>query len=217
MSALLAEVAPSRVARFDATPVWGIDTFSNRAVKTGVWPIFHLRHEPMFGRVVVCVIHMGVVIADIANPVLPEPGLPQAAVATWTGCVRQIRVSGEARLDEAPASGKILVASRQRPDGMHMVGQDHPGIDVERHPSKYRGYALAQDGRRVFIRQKTASLRSDHGEEPGGAVDPGSSIVRHVHEANRPACGGNVGARPWMLSGVAAKVGGRCPPYTAIL
>ena len=75
------------------------------------------------------------VIPFISNQVLPVTPLPDASLAARAlGCRQHLGLrqpSGESELDDFPAQREVSVAIRERPDAMHMVGQNDPGVDVE--------------------------------------------------------------------------------------
>jgi len=54
------------------------------------------------------------------------------------------KASGEDRLDQAPPCRKVVVAGRERPNTVEMVGQDHPGIDRKRADSVHGSHGTPQ-------------------------------------------------------------------------
>lgn len=76
------------------------------------------------------------VVGVVANEMLPEPALPDVALAapladnTQPFLFRQS--SCKPGLDQAPSCGEVGVARRQRPDGMDVVGKDGTSINLER-------------------------------------------------------------------------------------
>lgn len=91
---------------------------------------------------------MQIEIGLIADMVLPEPGLPQTDLAfapsgrvhptvalpnrNWRGEPRAAHAHGEPRLYRVPSGRKASNSRRQGPHCMHMVWQDHEGIDARR-------------------------------------------------------------------------------------
>ncbi len=75
------------------------------------------------------------VIPFILDQMLPIAPLPDPAFAAGALSCRQYfglrQASDESELDDFPAQGEIGVAIRERPDAMHVVGQNDPGVDVE--------------------------------------------------------------------------------------
>lgn len=71
-------------------------------------------------------------IANVVFPVatLPEAVLPAACMAGPAWCVGHR--TGKARLDDAPPVFIVGVTLRQRPDAMHVVWQNDPGVDLDR-------------------------------------------------------------------------------------
>jgi len=74
------------------------------------------------------------IILLITDKVLPESAKPYP---TFTFCISHIGWSlglwnqlHEANLDRFPSVGKIAIAWWQRPNGMHVIGQHHPGINI---------------------------------------------------------------------------------------
>jgi hypothetical protein len=67
---------------------------------------------------------------------LPEAALPDAALAvcaTGAGApFRSRQGTHEEGLDPTPTSREVVVAWRQCPNGVHIIGKDDPGIDGER-------------------------------------------------------------------------------------
>ena len=75
------------------------------------------------------------VIPFVLNQVFPITPLPDSTLAAGALSCRQYlglrQASGESEFDDFPAQGEIGVAIRERPDAMHVVGQNDPGVDVE--------------------------------------------------------------------------------------
>lgn len=90
-------------------------------------PISHTGHEPLFQGVDVDVIHVRRVVLFIADRVLPESSLPNAALTLGHAYRRQAfgfrQCFGEGDLDCLPACRVIGVIGRQRPNGMHGSGK----------------------------------------------------------------------------------------------
>ena len=91
--------------------------------------------ETVVDWVEVHVVHVGAVIALVTNGMFPETLLPNSAAIAQQGFwPRRFDVRegfGEAQFNGAPAARIIGVAFRQGPDSVHVVRQDHPGIDME--------------------------------------------------------------------------------------
>jgi hypothetical protein len=94
------------------------------------------------------VVHVRRVIVVVADRVLPVPALPDTALAipdsdqrTWFASRQRFRERG---LDVAPPGGKIGIAFRQRPQTVHVVGEDNPGTDTEWPTDACRADGFAQ-------------------------------------------------------------------------
>ena len=86
--------------------------------------------------------------------------------------------AGEAGLNDAPPGRKIAVAFGQGPDAVQVVGEDHPGVDLEGafvasiSDSLAEGFDMADQG--------VGTARGEgHGEEYGCAGDAGAEISGH--------------------------------------
>ena len=84
------------------------------------------------------VVDVRVVIAVVVDEVfpksaLPDPALAGAAAARRVGGLRQ--PARERRLDQPPAGREVVIAFRQRPDAMQMIGQHADGDRLERQAS----------------------------------------------------------------------------------
>lgn len=81
------------------------------------------------------VIQMPLQIVFIEDQVFPETSLPDTAFAlaqpTGTDALAWRDLAGEPRLDQHPARGAIAIPLRQRPQGVHVIGQHHPAQDIE--------------------------------------------------------------------------------------
>src|SRR4051812_43058721 len=99
-------------------------------------PIRRMRDQAVLYRVEMNVTGMRGEIPVVADCVLPIPALPDTAFAARGPCCRPIFLGRqslrERNLDRAPAAGKIVVAVRQSPYPMHMVGKHDPGLDAKR-------------------------------------------------------------------------------------
>ena len=70
----------TKIAFFNyAGPILRINALLNIAVKSGIWPIFHLLNQAVFQRIDVHIIEMPVKIFFIANQMFPIMTLPNAA------------------------------------------------------------------------------------------------------------------------------------------
>jgi hypothetical protein len=90
------------------------------AMKRRIRPIVHTRDEAVFERVDVAIFDMARVVSLVADRMLPEPTLPDAALVAGDANGAEPLVlrqrSRKAALDQPPACGEIAVAGRQLPD-----------------------------------------------------------------------------------------------------
>ena len=132
-------------------------------------------------RVEVDVIDVGREILVVADRMLPEPALPDAALAAPQPYLRAPLASGQAtgenRLDQAPAGREVRIALRQRPNAVEVIGEDDPGVDRER-------VAAAGDTNGVPEQVDTpneevvaAPLEQVDGEEIASAGDTVATVV----------------------------------------
>ena len=114
---------------------------------------------------------------------VPETALPYASFAFCNSDARPPLGTGQrlykANLDRLPAIGKIVVARRQRPDGMHVVWQHHPGIDMERPVPFCCTHRLAQFANMPHQQIQTP-LQQIHRKKIRPTRNPISSIIRHL-------------------------------------
>ena len=72
------------------------------------------------------------VVADQGFPITALPNTPFAAGfecgSAWFGAGEAF---GESKFDHLPAQGKIGVACGQCPEAVHVLGQNHPSVDME--------------------------------------------------------------------------------------
>ena len=89
----------------------------------------------MLDRIPPAIAQMCGKIRIVPDVTLPEPALPCPALLSelvtktqWPG--RQ--TTGKPRLDQPPPCRIVRVAFRQGPKGVQVIGQDDPGLDLER-------------------------------------------------------------------------------------
>ena len=151
-------------------------------MKRGVRPIAHARDEAVLERIDVAIFDMARIVGLVADQVLPEPALPDAAFvardADSTEPFLFRKRSRESSLYQSPARRKIMIARRQLPDGMQMVGQYHEGIDREGMVLACYGNGLAQALDEID-EQGFLPLQQVDGEEPAATRNEGATIIRH--------------------------------------
>ena len=138
MCALLAKRVLWQV--YALPPILRVQPLFDAAVKGRMRPVAHAWNQAVFNRVEVKVIHVMGEICFFTNLMLPETALPQSRfVLVFLGIRRDgERLNlppagfGNLAFDDAPALAEVRVALRQRPDGMHVVGQHDPGVNRER-------------------------------------------------------------------------------------
>lgn len=122
------------------------------------------------------------VIVVVRDGVFPEAALPDAAFSFAGPAAADGFAggdgSGEPRIDQAPARAEIVVAHRQRDDGVQVVGHDAHGVDVERVFASDVSDGFAQCAN-VVGEQIQPAIQEVQREEITAAVDAESTVVRH--------------------------------------
>ncbi len=140
----------------------------------------------MLDRVVMNVIHAAFKIGIIPNLMLPKPPLPNARFASrhprraqprvvpdfWQGFAAQL-------LDHVPTQAEIGVIFGQCPNGVQVVGQQHPSINRERMMASGARHRLAQRCPKCRLEQNGLPLMRDHREKKRAARGIGAAIIRH--------------------------------------
>jgi len=80
--------------------------------------------------------------------------------------------------DCAPPTRDIIVAFRQRPDRVHVVGEHHPGVDAERGERANAANRMAE----VFnaARQQTRPTVGKVNGKIAATGDPQAAVFRHL-------------------------------------
>ena len=102
------------------------------AVIRGIGPIFWMVDKPVFDGIDPAILDVVPQIFIVSDMMLPKPPLPQSVFpSVFVACAARggWHGAGEAGFDHAPPGREIAIPFRQRPDAMHVVGQDHPGVD----------------------------------------------------------------------------------------
>src|ERR1700751_3166220 len=109
-------------------------------------PIAHACDEPMLDRIDMAIFDVASIIGLIADQVFPKTALPDAAlIAREANCAPPLLFRQRFRktaLDESPAHREIVIARRQTPDRMQVVGQHDESVNRE-------GMAAARGGDRL--------------------------------------------------------------------
>jgi hypothetical protein len=153
-------------------------------MKRRMRPIAHTRDQSVLDRIDAAIFDMAHVIGLVADQMLPEPTLPDAAFAAGRADGTEPFLfwqrPGKTALDEAPASREIAVAGRQRPDRMQVIWQDDERIDGEGMILPGRSDGLAQGGDMVDEQGPPSLQQIDCEEEEAPARNERAMIVRHV-------------------------------------
>jgi hypothetical protein len=132
-------------------------------MKRGIRPIPHARDKPVLERIYVTIFNVTRIISLVADQMLPESALPDAAFVACDAhgaeplLLRQR--SREAVLDQPPAHGKIAIVRRQFPDRMQVIGKHNECVDREGMALASKGDRLAQD-RDVVDQQGLPSMKT---------------------------------------------------------
>jgi hypothetical protein len=155
-------------------------------MKRTPFPIPDPRDQPVLDRVEMQVIHAPLEIGIVSNLMFPEPALPNAAFTPHCSRGAQPRVvlQGVRGLaaelfDHVPAQAIIAIVFGQRPDGVQVVGQQHPGIDAERMVCARACHRVTQGGAKPWLEQDVLALVRDDGEEEGAAWGLGAAVIGH--------------------------------------
>lgn len=132
------------------------------------------------------IIHAAFKICIIPNLVLPKPSLPDAGFTPRNSRCAQPRVLPEfwqgfaaQLLDHVPTQAVIGVTFRQRPNGMKVVGQQHPSINAERMVASGAGDRLAQSSTKCRLEQDGLTLMRDNREKERPARGLGAAVIGH--------------------------------------
>ena len=101
------------------------------AMKRRIRPVHHTLNVTMFHWIEVKVIHMCLVVAIIANLMLPKTSLPKRRFTMFVLRARhQLRLFETMRalasyhtLNQIPTQRKVRISGGQRPQGVQVVGQ----------------------------------------------------------------------------------------------
>lgn len=165
------------------SPIARQQALSDMAMHAGKGPIRRRLAPAMFDRVEMHVIDSPREVDIVANRVFPIATLPDLALAfaqtAGVSSIRGVDGMGKAALQQPPSCGIVIVAFRQAPDDMQMLGQHHR---CNRHEWSFHAGApisLAQR-RNVFDQQPVArSMREVDGEEIGAPGHPMTDVCAH--------------------------------------
>src|SRR5260370_18483665 len=171
-------------------------------MKRRIRPVAHAGDQPVLERINNAIFDVADIVSFIADQMLPEASLPDAAFAARLAngaepfLLRQC--FGEATFDQPPAGREIAVAGRQGPDRMQMIGQDDECVDVEGMAMTCRGDRITQ-GRNMVDEQGLLPLQQVDREEEASARDECATIVGHVRENSTSNSQGAVEAADYAL------------------
>src|SRR5690348_7459989 len=111
-------------------------------------PIAHAGDQPMLEWIDTAIFEMARVIGFVADQVLPEAALPDAALVARNANGAALLVFRkrllEPALDQSPARREVAIACWQPPDRMQMIGQHDERGNFEPVGLPRRGDCLAQ-------------------------------------------------------------------------
>lgn len=141
-----------------------------------------ISHQAVLHGIEMNVIQMDAVVPIVADRMFPEPTLPNPALALADPACGALLAGWQALrergLDRLPSRREIRIPRRQRPHAMHMLRQDHPGIDVEWSPRAPFPHRLAQ-GVNVADQEVAVPVQQIDREEIGAPRDTVTPIVGH--------------------------------------
>ena len=108
---------------------------------------------------------------------VPEPSLPYPSLAALAMgiaifsliSIQRTTALAHASFNNSPPRGKIVVIFRQRPDGVKMIRQQHPGLNGEGQSFPDLLNPLPQGCPDLVVCQKWLAAKCDHGKEIGAS------------------------------------------------
>jgi len=172
----------------DPAPIGQVQPMVHKPMKRRIWPIYYSFHITMFYRIPMKIIQVALKIQIIPNKMVPESSLPYAAFAAlgrrfadWSVISSQIAaLAADGSLNNRPTGTEIIIILRKRPDGMEVIGQQHPGIDSKRQRLPDLLNPLSQGGPDTVVNQERSASKRDHGKEIAAAFYSDSSVFRHL-------------------------------------
>lgn len=171
MCALLAKRVLWQV--YALPPILRVQPLLHAAVKGRVRPFTCSVYQAVLHRVEVDVIHVLREIRFVPDLMLPKAPLSQRRfmllVLRRRRCRQRTHLRpagfGHLAFDDAPALAKVSVVLRQRPDGVHVVGQHHPSVNCERQGVPRVLNSAAQRGKDVRLAQQGPPVLRHHREK----------------------------------------------------
>ena len=180
-------VCRGHVGRFIRTPINRIQPSPHEAVESRIWPIRNPLHQSVLHRIIMNILHVTPQVIIVANPMFPEPPLPDVllAAAPARRAGRPTRPlfttpgASEAAFNQPPTHGKVAVILRQTPKNMQMIRQQDKRYYLEviifSRPKKCRTKQPAGPN----PRQQRPPMGSDDREEECATSQPDPPIVTH--------------------------------------
>ena len=151
-------------------------------------PVAYLRNVAVFHGIEVDVIDVIAQIAFVADQMLPIAALPDAAFCLDMTPKRTTFVArhlfDKGCFDMSPTRRMIVVARRQLPYAVQVIGQNHDRDDVER-PGRSRGGEGMPQHIHTIDQQRASPLQKIHSEEVCASRHPSTSIIRHTTSMRR--------------------------------
>jgi len=175
-----------------ARPILRINSKSNQAVESRIWPRVDLRHMAMLDRIEVNVVDVTLEVVLIAERMLPIAPLPNAPFtligSAWRYLFPSRQTTRERRLDQSPAGREIRVTLRQRPYRVQMIRQHHRCFRRIRMPSLRVAKGTTQQFD-VVREQSQSPVRQIDGEKITAAGKKITPIIGHRNTEKSRAMG----------------------------
>ena len=152
------------------------------AMKRGVRPVLHACYQTVLERIDIAIFDVARIIRFIADQVLPETSLPDAAlVSRQSNRVNRFLLwqrPYKAALDQAPTCREIKVAGRKAPDSVQMIRKYDERADIKSAALANCGDSFAQ-GLDMIDQQSLTAVQQIDREEPTPTWNERTTIVRH--------------------------------------
>ncbi len=185
---MLCEFAVVEFALRGTRPIGRIDATRHITVECGIRPIRRSLDHPMLDRIDMAIVDVCRIVPIVSEGVFPKPTLPDSAFTLRDADSRPSFGSRQgldkANLDGFPAIGEIVIAWRQRPHAMEMIGKHHQRIDMERALLPCPAHRLPQR-MDVANQQIPPPFQQIDSEELRAARHPITTIIRHDKSVGR--------------------------------
>jgi len=175
----------------DPAPIGRVQPLVHKPMKRRIWPIYYSFHITMFHRIPMKIIQVALKIQIIPNKMVPESSLPYAPLAAhafgtvnWSphSFQRPTPLAHDS-FNNSPSRGKVVVIFRQRPNGMKMIRQQHPGLNGEGQRLPHLLNPLPHGSPDMVGGQDWLASQRDHGKEIGAALYFDAPVFRHLFGA----------------------------------